>query len=260
MISERERVVRLKLNRGRTHIDEVLKQIQAFWKATPPRLEWRDEPTLQQRHWVVRLAANPPLEEWALSIGDALHNLRAALDHLVWQLVEANGHTAGRNNAFPIADDDSKYRSIIGQSLSGVGPSAVKAIEALKPWKGGNDPLWLLHQLDIQDKHRLPLVALASHEAVSLDFGKMMGAMFPHLGELPSMRIGIRPADRDIADGTVLYSEKIDDPATSKGEPQFQFEIDLKLPDGTRRPLGELLLQLSGASDAVIGALSAHLA
>jgi hypothetical protein len=31
---------------------------------------------------------------------------------------------------------------------------AVKAIDALKPYKGGNDVLWRIHELDNIDKHR----------------------------------------------------------------------------------------------------------
>jgi hypothetical protein len=34
---------------------------------------------------------------------------------------------------------------------------AVAAIDALKPYKGGNDVLWQLHELNNVDKHRLIL-------------------------------------------------------------------------------------------------------
>jgi hypothetical protein len=34
----------------------------------------------------------PPVEEWGVIIGDVVHNLRSALDHLVWQLTLANGN------------------------------------------------------------------------------------------------------------------------------------------------------------------------
>ena len=256
----RERAVKLKLNRGHAHRDDVLGRIQAFWKASPPQIERRDDSTTRQRNWVVRLSTSPPVEDWALIVGDAIHNLRAALDHLVWQLVETNRKTPGRHNSFPIAEDESRFRSMVEQSLLGVDAPAAAAIQAIKPWKGESEALWLLHQLDIQDKHRLPLVALASNEAVSLDFGKMMEATFPALGAVPSMRIGLRPSDRDVADGTVLLSEKLDDPRTHKSGPEFHFEIDLNLPDGTRRPLGNVLAELASAADTTIGTLTPFLA
>ena len=33
-------------------------------------------------------------------------------------------------------------------------PEAVEAIDKLKPYKGGNDALWRIHELDNVDKHR----------------------------------------------------------------------------------------------------------
>ena len=33
-------------------------------------------------------------------------------------------------------------------------PKVIKAIDALKPYKGGNDALWRIHELDNIDKHR----------------------------------------------------------------------------------------------------------
>jgi hypothetical protein len=32
--------------------------------------------------------------------------------------------------------------------------AAIERIERLKPYKGGNDPLWRIHELDNIDKHR----------------------------------------------------------------------------------------------------------
>lgn len=43
-------------------------------------------------------------------IGDAVHNARAALDHLVWQLVLAAGNTPNRRTGFPVAEDDRNFR------------------------------------------------------------------------------------------------------------------------------------------------------
>ncbi len=37
--------------------------------------------------------------------------------------------------------------------LMGMRPAAVRAIDELKPYKGGNDQLWRIHELDIIDKH-----------------------------------------------------------------------------------------------------------
>jgi len=160
---------------------------------------------------------------------------------------------------FPIAESDSIYKGIVCQRLRGVSQPARAAIGELRPWRGGNDALWLLHRLDIQDKHRLPLVTLPAHEHVSLDFGRNARARFPDLGEIPSMRLALRPSDRDISDGGVLFAGPLDDVTLETLDPQFQLEIDLRLPDDTRRPLGGVLPELAAAVDAAISALAAHL-
>ena len=39
---------------------------------------------------------------WGIVLGDVIHNLRSALDHVVWQLVLLNGATPGPGNQWPI--------------------------------------------------------------------------------------------------------------------------------------------------------------
>jgi hypothetical protein len=72
------------------------------------------------------------------------HNLRSSLDHLAWQLVEANGGAPsdkpGQQTAFPIRD--------------------------VLPESPTDANLWHLHRLDIIDKHHGPLLASVRHGAV----------------------------------------------------------------------------------------------
>jgi hypothetical protein len=37
----------------------------------------------------LRVIVPPPLDEWSLLFGDCVHNIRAALDHLAWELDSA---------------------------------------------------------------------------------------------------------------------------------------------------------------------------
>src|SRR5215469_737042 len=86
--------------------------------------------------------------------GDVVHNLRSALDHLAHQLVVAGGGTPDRDTMFPIAKDLNAYESSKPAKVKGMKPQAIKAIDALEPYKGGNDLLWRINELDIIDKHR----------------------------------------------------------------------------------------------------------
>jgi hypothetical protein len=59
---------------------------------------------------------------------------------------------------FPIAENEATYRKLVkGGKIDGMRESAIKRINAFAPYKGGNDALWRIHELDNADKHRLLL-------------------------------------------------------------------------------------------------------
>jgi hypothetical protein len=58
----------------------------------------------------------------------------------------------------PIAKDRDTYDAEKAGKLKGIRPKAIEAIDALKPYKGGNDTLWRIHELDNIDKHRFVFV------------------------------------------------------------------------------------------------------
>jgi hypothetical protein len=88
--------------------------------------------------------------------GDIVQNLRSALDHLAYQLAEVGtpSTTPSEWVAFPIVRDPKDYEAAKARKVQGMRPEAVKAIDDLKPYKGGNDPLWRLHELNNINKHR----------------------------------------------------------------------------------------------------------
>jgi hypothetical protein len=90
------------------------------------------------------------------SAGDIVHNLRSALDHLAHQLVLVGspGKEPTRRIEFPIAKDFATYEKDKRAKVEGMRQDAIAAIDALKPYKGGNDDLWRIHELDNIDKHR----------------------------------------------------------------------------------------------------------
>jgi len=95
-----------------------------------------------------------PFESVAIA-GDAIQNLRSALDHLAYQLILVNGKQPTRWNGFPICEDLAAYKREKRGKVKGMRPEAKEAIDRVKPYGGGNDPLWVLHSLNIVDKHRL---------------------------------------------------------------------------------------------------------
>jgi hypothetical protein len=115
-------------------------------------------------------APDPPLL-WSVMCGNIVHNLRSALDHLVWQMVLANGiqapKTGSRGNAFPIKvtppGKGETFASIYAKNgkLAGVHPDHIALIEEFQPYKviphgasANEHPLALLDELWQIDKHR----------------------------------------------------------------------------------------------------------
>lgn len=97
-----------------------------------------------------------PDRHLALFIGDALHNLRAALDHLACACAIANGENA-EHVQFPVLRKETGLGQALKDHLGKAGPLAINLVRALAPTPLRNPLLAGLHQLDIEDKHQLIL-------------------------------------------------------------------------------------------------------
>ena len=102
----------------------------------------------------------------ALIIGDALHNLKSALDILYYQTFEAVAPgKADHRTRFPIRNEREQLISGIDGGLKEkglAGDSRVALVvdlllDIVKPYQAGNRPIWALHDLNILDKHQLLL-------------------------------------------------------------------------------------------------------
>jgi hypothetical protein len=89
--------------------------------------------------------------------GAIINMTRSSLDLLAVALAERNGHVAPKDVYFPIASSvldfiDPKDGAI--KKIARLSESDRSRIEQLKPYQGGDDVLFSLHQLDIMRKHR----------------------------------------------------------------------------------------------------------
>lgn len=149
---------RLKLRRGRRHISEFEAEIASFLAREPYQIilsESRISPPRIEYHWTTHTHEAPP-EELAMILGDAVHNLRVALDVLANDTVALGGNIP-KGVYFPFAKDAADLEKQIKEKMKGATPEAKEFVRTLKPYKGGNEPLRALHDLDIQDKHISPL-------------------------------------------------------------------------------------------------------
>ena len=147
---------RLKVLWAAKHIRHLDGMVKHFCEAN--RNVFRVEDDLQAGEKVYCVDFRTPIPyDIPLIIGDVIHNLRSSLDHLAWQLVEANGGTPTKQTYFPIYSDAARFQAESVRKLHGMSAAVVKLIEAVQPYHSAYQNLRALSDLDNWDKHRLLL-------------------------------------------------------------------------------------------------------
>ncbi len=143
----------------------------------------------------------PPLERWSLMSGDCVHNLRSALDHLVYAVAirqsKKNPPPCCDFLQFPICDtfaafekDTTGKRSKLGE----IRRETVAVFERLQPYKRFHPVipplLSIIRNFDNTDKHRLLRPAFGAVIGADIGFCGPDGppdniaTVFPNYGEL----------------------------------------------------------------------------
>jgi hypothetical protein len=152
----------LKLERVRKHINDLKREVDALLAERPFKFMVRHHRKAGKRtHYVKVEKAVPP--EFSLLIGDAVHNLRCALDLTLFPMACTRSPKPDRIQ-FPFAKDDSPKSmrmAIENGQVAFAGTEVVKTIQNLKPYPtgDGNGGLAAIQVLDNQDKHRLLIFA-----------------------------------------------------------------------------------------------------
>lgn len=153
---------RLKIARAKHHINDLNAQANDFFAA-----HWglvvTEKPETGERSLFLKSDKTLP-EDFGVLIGDAVHNLRSALDHVIWAFVSPHNPRNPAKVQFPFTRDaDSLKASIIDRQIDLAGPKVVGIINDARPYKGGSDKLVGLHNLSILDKHKLltPIASLS---------------------------------------------------------------------------------------------------
>jgi hypothetical protein len=171
---------KLKLERAAEHLQEFDREAIAYLNSKPCAIVVEPFPGGLHKHmgtqsWNARIRKPMPTK-FSVLIGDFVHNLRTALDLLVCDLVTITGKSAA-DVYFPFCATAADLpRMIRDRKIQRAGPDVVAYIESLKPYKGGNVALRVIHDLDLTDKHRALLPVLSG---VSLPLGKLFGTNLP---------------------------------------------------------------------------------
>lgn len=134
---------RAKVERAKEHLDVLDREWQAFVQLYP------DGATPDHSFdgvWhiitVSPLFDEPPPLRLGLICGDVVHNLRCALDYIIWQLVLKEGNQPTKFNAFPIREDREKFLNLLNKRASPRNPlhgiessTVLEVIKEMQPYK-----------------------------------------------------------------------------------------------------------------------------
>jgi hypothetical protein len=223
---------RIKIERAKEHVRDLEALVLAFKSGNPYGVVPELDSNTGERVFRFRATQSIPAEI-SLRAGEVIQNLRSALDCVVWALVEANGAKPGRNTYFPIAENAQKYKTQSPRKVQGMCQAAIDAIGLTKPYKGGTEALWQLHELNNIDKHRLLLAAgIGFRVTVQQQFGRafMVGAAGRGSVLLPNPIVIVDRTPSNaifpVIDGTEIFTL----PAEPNVDPQFTFEVAFNEP------------------------------
>lgn len=209
--------IRLRIERADAQVEQ-LRTATAKW-VSEQKLELAQQHDVQAGEytiWVTGFGEPPP--EWGIDVGELAHNLRAAIDNTITQLVLSTEAKPPPDNKlqFPIFHLPGQFPPQGGRYLVGVPQKAIVLIQNEQPYNFSQRPHWLevLSLLNDVDKHRVV------HPTVT-----RVANWEPKVHAATPCKIGMK---RNISDRTVLKTA-----LRYKVEPrdtELQFDTDEGLP------------------------------
>jgi len=179
-----------------------------------------------------------PSHEWALTLGDALHNLRSAFDAVAWGMAHHGGAVPKRPRAvmFPIARNVDQWNEAVTKWVGALHPEFQHRLSIMQPYTyapGAESVLSLLHDLDIRDKHQNLITVSTNLEGFHVEGG------FEYVDKSVEAEIQLtgHPVE-GVADGAVI--------ATLDAGAQVRRELTLHA-----RPLLSMVLEHKGETREV---------
>ncbi len=152
-----------KFNRDKQQFDVLRHEIGSFSDQDPQPHFSRGYFDTDTWEWIERFQIRePPPLRWGVMLGECVHNLRSALDHLVCQLTLLNGGTIEdcAQTQYPIASKgEAQFEAMANRRIPGLSKRHRAMVKMTQPYKAGGraafHPLGVLAELSNADKHRL---------------------------------------------------------------------------------------------------------
>jgi hypothetical protein len=161
----------LKIERANKHISDIQERLSTSVDAYPPTLKIDSKTGEQYLYYV--LSDRTIRSDIALMAGDAVHNLWCAFDY-GWSgiLKSFSPQAIGRYNKMPFGNDRRHLETTLTKTAE-IDPASNVfrfLMDTLKPYRGGDWDVCALHDLDIDDKHKLltPILQVVAINGVEL--------------------------------------------------------------------------------------------
>src|ERR1700674_486787 len=158
---------RLKLKRADEHIADLGSSVNALPDSDVATVEIN--PHAGNKFFKPDFANRTAIDAIALIVGDAVHNLKCALDYTWLETIKKLLPSAVSKFAkFPIYPTrDELEGALRGKKIDLSSPDLFNTIlNEVKPYNRGNFAVWPVHRLDIRDKHRL-LIPVIQYSSIS---------------------------------------------------------------------------------------------
>lgn len=152
-----------KFNRSKEQFDELLTEMDEFFNQESKPHFSRGYFDAKAWEWVERfqIREEPPLR-FGIMLGDCVHNLRSALDHLMCQVTMLDGGTIDdcARTQFPIVrESEAQFEAMADRQIPVLSKRHRALVKRAQPYRAGDEawrhPLAVLRELSNADKHRL---------------------------------------------------------------------------------------------------------
>jgi hypothetical protein len=215
----------VKIKRAKKHIADLEAAIDTFRESNPYRIVAEIDEHAGHVTYTIRDVKDPDPAFGAIA-GDAIHNLRSALDILWRHVCNPTGISPDSWSAeFPLAETSYSLERACGKNrkIESWMLSAVKILRQFKCHKGGDEWLCLLDTADKMDKHRLLFSTYAPLVTATVDPRRYV---VPGVeGHALFARINYRGTDKAVKEGTIIYDEPLPKPPEVYVKPEITLEI-----------------------------------
>lgn len=214
------RDARLKLDRARHHINDLNRRLLEFSGTNQHELSVEFDP--KRGYDVIHVSSiNAVPADVAPIVGDAIHNLKAALDYQICAIEYARHRAINERTQFPVRNSREELIAAIDGGIAKRIPQEVCRciIDRIQPYRGGNGlPIWHLHKLDVLDKHRLliPHFQISGIKGIRYKDQSDKETVLPewfiaqrkHAAYLCSGQTGVRITDKGTSTLAMVFGER----------------------------------------------------